>query len=135
MTQNTYNSFNYTANPTQSTIPSTTTRIMTNRMVPNSTGIVGMKKVFIEQQVTFVGGESFGCENPHHQHIPLIRFNPDCSKCHGTGAHKSMFSKSAYPCHRCYSHAGYCAECYGTTIQYKTGKLCGNCKEGKRLKR
>lgn len=129
------NTVTYTFNGVQASGPVETKLITTNRFVPNHTGIVGTKKVFLQQEVTLVGGETFGCVNPHNQLIPVIKFNPECSKCKGTGAHKSMFSSKAYPCYRCYSHAGYCVECYGTAIDYKKGKACGNCKDGKRLQR
>jgi len=73
-------------------------------------------------------------DNPYGLSIPVITFDPNCRKCHGSGVSTSRFSGTQIPCTRCYTRHGYCKKCYGTGINYRKNKACTRCQAGKLMK-
>jgi hypothetical protein len=81
----------------------------------------------------YTQGQMYKWNNPYGLSIPVIAFDPNCKKCHGSGTAKSRFSGTPLPCPRCYTRQGYCKKCYGTGTNYRKNKPCTKCQAGKRM--
>lgn len=67
--------------------------------------------------------------NPYGRNIPIIPFDAGCAKCHGSGIHKSSFSRTPLPCVACYERQGYCKKCLGTGLHYRKDAVCTACRK------
>lgn len=83
----------------------------------------------------YTNGVAQKWHNPYNLSVPLIKYDPTCRKCHGTGVSTSRFSGTAVPCTRCYTRHGYCKKCYGNGINFRKNKPCTKCDKGKKLKK
>ena len=110
-------------------VQTTTTTTHQNYVVPPTT------THFVNTgNLAYTKGEMYKWDNPYGLSVPLITFDTNCRKCHGTGVAKSRFSGTPLPCPRCYTRHGYCKKCYGNGVNYRKNKPCNKCQAGKRLK-
>lgn len=109
------------------------TNLYNNNVVPLTTTTVITQGSYAVKPA-FTKGEQYHWNNPYGVAVPVIAFDPNCKKCHGSGASKSLLSSTMVPCTRCYTRQGYCKKCYGTGTNYRKGKHCTRCSDGKRVK-
>lgn len=91
-----------------------------------------VQQTTLVQNQPVVGANTPGWYNPYGRQVTVIKYDPNCKKCNGTGTSFSTFSKTKLPCTRCYAKNGYCKKCYGTGMRFRKNQAC-NCPNGKRV--